>query len=83
MRMCREVKRRVRWITLEQAKTLLAELPEHQRDMLLFSLATGLRQGNVLALSGRKWTLNAKPAGSPRRTPRETGRSHFLGRPSR
>jgi integrase len=47
-----EPKRRVRWITPEQAKTLLAELPEHQREMALFALATGLRQGNV---TGLRW----------------------------
>lgn len=45
-----EPKRRVRWITPEQASTLLDELPEHQRDITLFALATGLRQGNVLKL---------------------------------
>lgn len=48
-----EPKRRVRWITPEQASTLLVELPEHQREIVLFALATGLRQGNVLGL---EWT---------------------------
>ncbi|WP_146748473.1 tyrosine-type recombinase/integrase [Thiomonas sp. X19] len=42
-----EPKRRVRWLTLEQALRLLAELPEHQRNMVVFALATGLRQANV------------------------------------
>jgi integrase len=46
----REPKRRVRWITPEQASTLLDELPEHQRDITVFALATGLRQGNVIKL---------------------------------
>jgi integrase len=46
----REAKRRIRWITPEQARMLLAELPEHQRDVVLFALATGLRQSNVLKL---------------------------------
>jgi integrase len=41
---------RVRWITADQARHLLDELPEHQRDMVLFALATGLRQANVLHL---------------------------------
>jgi integrase len=49
--MYRKSKRRVRWITPEQAKTLLAELPEHQRDIVLFALATGLRQSNVTPLT--------------------------------
>lgn len=45
-----EPKRRVRWITPYQARTLLAELSEHQREMVLFALATGLRQDNVTGL---------------------------------
>jgi integrase len=45
-----EPKRRVRWITAEQASTLLDELPEHQHDITVFALATGLRQGNVIRL---------------------------------
>jgi integrase len=50
IKLYREAKRRVRWITPEQAKALLAELREHQREMVLFALATGLRQGNVTGL---------------------------------
>ena len=50
VRLYRETKRRIRWLTPEQAQTLLAELPEHQRDMVLFALATGLRQSNVVGL---------------------------------
>lgn len=42
---------RVRWITHEQARTLLLELPEHQRDVVVFALSTGLRQGNVLGMT--------------------------------
>jgi integrase len=49
----RETTRRVRWLTLMQAKTLLAELPEHQRDIVIFTLCTGLRQSNVIHL---KWS---------------------------
>ena len=45
-----EAKRRVRWITPEQAKQLLNELPEHQRNVVQFALATGLRQSNVTKL---------------------------------
>jgi integrase len=43
-------KRRVRWITPKQAKALLEALPEHQRAIALFALATGLRQSNVVWL---------------------------------
>lgn len=41
---------RERAITPEQAQRLLHELPEHQRDIVLFALQTGLRQSNVLGL---------------------------------
>lgn len=51
VKMYRESKSRVRWITPDQAKTLLAQLPEHQRDIVLFALATGLRQSNVTRLT--------------------------------
>lgn len=47
VRLYRESGRRVRWITRDEASRLLAELPEHLRDMAQFSLSTGLRQSNV------------------------------------
>jgi integrase len=50
VRLAPEPKRRVRWITPDQARTLLTELPEHQRHACLLALATGLRQSNVLGL---------------------------------
>lgn len=42
---------RVRYLTHAQAEALLANLPEHQREVVRFALATGLRQGNVLGLT--------------------------------
>ena len=50
VRLFQETKRRVRWITPEQAQSLLRELPQHQVDVVLFALATGLRQSNVIKL---------------------------------
>jgi integrase len=41
---------RERSISAEQAATLIGELPAHQRDVVLFAFATGLRQSNVLRL---------------------------------
>ena len=45
-----ERNRRIRWLSPEQVRVLLDELPLHQRSVVLFALATGLRQGNVLGL---------------------------------
>lgn len=42
--------KRTRWITAEEVQALLAQLPEHQADMMRFALATGLRQRNVCRL---------------------------------
>ena len=50
VRLFKETNSRERSLTVEQAKALLAELPGHQREVVLFALATGLRQSNVLRL---------------------------------
>ena len=50
IRLYREPKRRVRYLTPEQALTLLDELPSHLVDIVRFSLATGLRRSNVTKL---------------------------------
>ena len=47
VRLFPEPKKRVRWITREEAAVLLRELPPHLADMARFTLATGLRQSNV------------------------------------
>lgn len=48
----KEPSRRIRWLTADQVRTLLDELLPHQRDAVLFALATGLRHANV---AGLKW----------------------------
>jgi len=53
VRMLKEPKRRIRFLTREEAQRLLAELPDHLRGMARFSLATGLRQSNV---TGLQWS---------------------------
>lgn len=53
VRMLKEPKRRIRFLTREEAQRLLAELPEHLAAMARFSLATGLRQSNV---TGLQWS---------------------------
>jgi len=52
IKLFKEPQKRVRWITREEAKTLIEELPEHLADMTAFTLATGLRRSNVTKL---KW----------------------------
>lgn len=47
IRLYPEPRKRVRWITREEAQRLLAELPPHLAEMARFTLATGLRQRNV------------------------------------
>src|SRR4051812_2881827 len=54
---------RERSMTAKQVMELLAELPLHQRDVVIFALATGLRQANLMRLewshvdleTGRAW----------------------------
>ena len=53
VRMLKEPTRRIRHLTRDEARRLLAELPPHLADMAAFSLATGLRRGNV---TGLQWT---------------------------
>ena len=50
VRMLAEPKRRIRWLTREEADRLLSTLPGHLVEMARFSLATGLRQRNVADL---------------------------------
>lgn len=46
-----EAKRRIRTLSKEQVAQLMSYLPEHQREVVTFALATGLRQENVLFLT--------------------------------
>ena len=50
VRLWPEPKLRVRWITKDEARRLIAELPEHLADMAAFSLSSGLRRSNVTGL---------------------------------
>ena len=62
VRLYPEPKRRIRWITPEQAQNLLSVLPEHQRELVKFALATGLRQANVLQLEWSQVDIQRKVA---------------------
>ena len=62
IRLFPEPKRRIRWLTSEQVKRLLNELPQHQQDMMIFALSTGLRQSNVINLEWNQVDLERKAA---------------------
>lgn len=50
IKLLKEPEGRVRWITRDEARRLLAELPAHLAAMARFALATGLRRKNVTQL---------------------------------
>ncbi|MEQ6340171.1 MAG: site-specific integrase [Gammaproteobacteria bacterium] len=52
-RMLSESKRRIRWLTREEAERLLAALPPHLAAMAGFALAAGLRESNI---TGLEWS---------------------------
>jgi integrase len=62
VKLFKETNSRERSLTVEQAKRLLDELPEHQREVVLFALATGLRQRNVLRLEWGQINLEQRHA---------------------
>ncbi len=62
VRLFKETNSRERSLTIEQAKALLEQLPEHQREVVLFALATGLRQRNVLGLEWQQVNLAQRHA---------------------
>ena len=62
VRLFKETASRERSLTREEAGRLLDELPPHQRDVVLFALATGLRQMNVLKLEWSQIDLERRHA---------------------
>jgi integrase len=62
VRMLPEPKRRVRWITREEADRLLNALPGHIAAMARFTLSTGLRESNVTRLEWSQVDLEARRA---------------------
>ena len=57
-----EPKKRVRWLTTDEAKRLIAVAPPYMAQMIKFSLATGLRQQNVMTLKWRQIDLERRVA---------------------
>jgi integrase len=62
VRMLPEPKRRIRWLTQEEAERLIAELPENLAEMVRFSLSTGLRKANVTGLEWSQVNLERRIA---------------------
>lgn len=62
IRLLAEPKKRVRYLLKSEAESLLAELPPHLSHMAAFSLATGLRKGNVLGLQWSQVDLTRRIA---------------------
>lgn len=52
VRMLKEPKRRIRYLSRQEAQRLIEHLPAHLADMATFSLSTGLRRANV---TGLRW----------------------------
>ena len=50
IRMLKEPKRPIRFLTRDEAARLLEALPEHLRPVVQFALATGCRMGEILHL---------------------------------
>ena len=57
-----ESKKRIRWLTPEQAKRLIDAAPPYLAQMIKFSLATGLRQRNVMMLKWQQIDLDRRVA---------------------
>jgi integrase len=62
IKLFKETADRERSLSPEQAQCLLKELPMHQKECVIFALATGLRQSNVLKLEWSKVDLERKHA---------------------
>ncbi len=62
IRLLPEPRRRIRWLTRDEADRLVACLPEHLAEMARFSLDTGLRQRNVADLQWSQVNLKRRMA---------------------
>ena len=62
IRLLPEPKRRIRWLTHDEATRLLIELPDHLAAMVRFTLATGLREMNVVELEWKQVDLEQRRA---------------------
>lgn len=54
--------RRIRWLNHDEARNLVEALPEHLKPVVIFTLATGLRRGNILSLEWSQLDITRKMA---------------------
>lgn len=62
IRMLKDAKKRIRWLTREEADRLIKSLPPHLADMAKFTLATGLRERNVTHMEWSQLDLTRRVA---------------------
>jgi integrase len=62
IRMRKEDTKRIRWLTPDEARRLIKELPTHIAALARFSLATGLRKSNVTQLQWHDINLDKRHA---------------------
>lgn len=62
VKLLRTPKKRIRWLTRNEATRLIALLPDHLQAMVRFSLATGLRESNVTGMQWSQVNLERKVA---------------------
>jgi len=62
VRMLPTAEKRIRWLTQNEAAKLIKELPPHLEAMVKFSLATGLREANVVGLEWSQIDMQRKCA---------------------
>lgn len=54
--------KRIRWLTHDEARTLIDELPDHLKPVVTFALATGLRRSNILDMEWSQVDMQRKMA---------------------
>ncbi|AYP69185.1 integrase [Edwardsiella phage Edno5] len=57
--------RRIRWLTKDEARSLIRELPEYFRPLVIFALATGLRRSNIINMEWQQIDMQRKMAWIP------------------
>ena len=54
--------KRIRWLTREEAQSLIREMPAHFKPVVVFALATGLRRSNITDLEWSQIDMQRKVA---------------------